>query len=128
MSPENDKRALLGQLRIDRSEAAPAAGAGRPRWLIAALGVLAVVLAGGLWLRLSHAAQPTVHTARAQPLAAGAAGASVLAAPGYVTARRDANVARQTTATLTAVLIADGHDAKEGPACGRLEDTAQRTE
>src|SRR5580700_4996759 len=126
MSPENDKRALLGQLRIDRSEAAPAAGAGRPRWLIAALGVLAVVLAGGLWLRLSHAAQPTVHTARAQPLAAGAAGASVLDATGYVTARREATVSAQITGTLTAVLIEEGDHVKAGQVMGRLDDTAQR--
>jgi RND family efflux transporter MFP subunit len=126
MAPENDKRALLGQLRIDRSEAAPAAGAGRPRWLIAALGVLAVVLAGGLWLRLSHAAQPTVHTARAQPLAAGAAGASVLDATGYVTARREATVSAQITGTLTAVLIEEGDHVKEGQVLGRLDDTAQR--
>ena len=127
MSPENDKRALLGQLRIDRSEPEPAAGARRRRrWLLGAVLALAAALAGALWLRLSHAAPPTVHTALAQPIAAGAAGASVLDATGYVTARREATVSAQITGTLTAVLIEEGDHVKEGQVLGRLDDTAQR--
>jgi RND family efflux transporter MFP subunit len=126
MSPENDKRALLGQLRIDRSAPAPSAGIRWPRWLLGAGVALAAVLAGTAWLRLSHAAPPTVHTARAQPMAAGASGASVLDATGYVTARREATVSAQITGTLTAVLIEEGDHVKEGQVLGRLDDTAQR--
>src|SRR5579863_5446077 len=126
MSPENDKRALLGQLRIDRSEPEPAAGAPRRRWLLGGVVALAAALAGAAWLRLSHAGPPTVHTALAQPIAAGAAGASVLDATGYVTARREATVSAQITGTLTAVLIEEGDHVKEGQVLGRLDDTAQR--
>ena len=126
MSPENDKRALLGQLRIDRSEPEPAAGARRRRWLLGGVVALAAALAGAAWLRLSHAGPPTVHTALAQPIVAGAAGASVLDATGYVTARREATVSAQITGTLTAVLIEEGDHVKEGQVLGRLDDTAQR--
>jgi RND family efflux transporter MFP subunit len=126
MSPENDKRALLGQLRIDRSEPAPAAAGGRRRSVAAAVVVLAVMLAGGAWLRLSRAAPPAVHTALAQPMPAGGGGASVLDATGYVTARREATVSAQITGTLTAVLIEEGDHVKEGQVLGRLDDTAQR--
>ena len=59
-----------------------------------------------------------MHTALAQPIAAGAAGASVLDATGYVTARREATVSAQITGTLTAVLIEEGDHVKEGQVLG----------
>jgi RND family efflux transporter MFP subunit len=125
MSSETDKKALLGQLRIDRSEPAASANAARARWLIGAA-VLLVALLGGTWFMLgAHAALP-VHTVVAQPLAGSGGGASVLDATGYVTARRQATVSAQITGTLTAVLIEEGDHVKEGQVLGTLDDTAQR--
>jgi len=126
MSSETDKKALLGQLRIDRSEPAVSAAAARTRWLIGGLVLLVAVLAGAWFMLAAHAALP-VHTVVAQPLAAsGSGGASVLDATGYVTARREATVSAQITGTLTAVLIEEGDHVKEGQVLGRLDDTAQR--
>ncbi len=124
MSSEPDKKALLGQLRIDRD--APEAGAsGRARWILGGALVLALVAAGA-WLGLSgHAALP-VRTALAQPLAGGGGRASVLDATGYVTARRQATVSAQITGTVAAVLIEEGEHVKAGQVIGRLDDTAQR--
>ena len=126
MSSETDKKALLGQLRIDRgAPPEPGASSGRTRWLIGGALVLVLVAAGG-WLGLSgHAALP-VHTAVAQPLAASGGGASVLDATGYVTARREATVSAQITGTVAAVLIEEGDHVQAGQVIGRLDDTAQR--
>ena len=125
MTSEADKKALLGQLRIDR-DAPDTSAPGRRRWLIGG-GVLVVALvAAGAWLGLSGQAGPVVHTALAQPMSGGAGSASVLDATGYVTARREATVSAQITGTVAAVLIEEGDHVKAGQVIGRLEDTAQR--
>jgi RND family efflux transporter MFP subunit len=56
------------------------------------------------------------------------AGASVLDATGYVTARRSATVSAQITGTLTDVLIEEGDHVKDGQVLARLDDTAQRAQ
>jgi RND family efflux transporter MFP subunit len=123
-SAEPDKKALLGQLRIDRDAPQPRTPA-RRRWILG--GVAALLLgAAGAWLALSGHAALTVHTALAQPLPGGAASASVLDATGYVTARREATVSAQITGTVAAVLIEEGDHVTAGQVIGRLEDTAQR--
>jgi RND family efflux transporter MFP subunit len=124
MTSDTDKKALLGQLRIDRSEP-PRAPIARRTWIIAAGVVLALVAAAGAWLAFSTRAVATVHVAPAQAIG-GAAGTSVLDATGYVTARRQATVSAQITGTVAAVLIEEGDHVKEGQVIGRLEDTAQR--
>src|SRR5215468_3064108 len=125
MTSEADKKALLGQLRIDRT-APPESRAPRRRvWLIGAALVAVALLAAGAWRVLSGRTGLTVHTAVAQPLGAGSAG-SVLDATGYVTARREATVSAQITGTVSAVLIEEGDHVKEGQVIGRLDDTAQR--
>ena len=53
MSSETDKKALLGQLRIDRSEPAASANSARSRWLIGAA-VLLVAVLGGAWFMLDR--------------------------------------------------------------------------
>ncbi|HVN45204.1 MAG TPA: efflux RND transporter periplasmic adaptor subunit [Steroidobacteraceae bacterium] len=127
MTSETDKKALLGQLRIDRSEPPPSAWSGRRTVLIAAGVVLALLLALAAWLAVSAHAAVTVHTVLAQPIGAQAGGAaSVLDATGYVTARRQATVSAQITGTVAAVLIEEGDHVREGQVIGRLEDTAQR--
>jgi RND family efflux transporter MFP subunit len=126
MTSETDKKALLGQLRIDRSEPA-AGGTGRRTWLLGAALLLLVLIAAGAWALVSTRAAVTVHTALAQPIGGGAAGStSVLDATGYVTARREATVSAQITGTVSQVLIEEGDRVKAGQVLGRLEDTAQR--
>jgi RND family efflux transporter MFP subunit len=127
MTSETDKKALLGQLRIDRGEPPASGGGGRRTWLIAAGTALAVLVAAGVWYLLSARAAVAVRTALAQPTAAaGSDSASVLDATGYVTARREATVSAQITGTVAEVLIEEGDHVKEGQVLGRLEDTAQR--
>jgi RND family efflux transporter MFP subunit len=127
MTSETDKKALLGRLRIDRSEPPASAAAARRTWLIGASLGLAALAAAGAWFVLSARAAVPVRTALAQPTAAaGADSASVLDATGYVTARRQATVSAQITGTVAEVLIEEGDHVKEGQVLGRLEDTAQR--
>jgi RND family efflux transporter MFP subunit len=125
MTSEADKKALLGQLRIDRSAPPEAAVPRRRIWIIAGALLAVALLAAGAWRLLSGRTALTVHTAVVQPLTAGSAG-SVLDATGYVTARRQATVSAQITGTVSAVLIEEGDHVKEGQVIGRLDDTAQR--
>ena len=126
MSSETDKKALLGQLRIDRSEPQPSGAHARRPWIVAAGLALAALVAVGAWFALNARAAPVVHTVAAQAIGGRGAGASVLDATGYVTARRQATVSAQITGTVAAVLIEEGDHVKEGQVIGRLEDTAQR--
>ena len=125
MTSEADKKALLGQLRIDRSAPPDSAAPRRRMWLIAGVLLAAALLAAVAWRALSGRTALAVHTASVQPLGSGAAG-SVLDATGYVTARRQATVSAQITGTVSAVLIEEGDRVKEGQVIGRLDDTAQR--
>src|SRR5438270_801414 len=126
MPPETDKNALLGQLRIDRTQREADTGPGRRPWIIGAVVLLVALLVAGAWLGVSGRAALPVHTAVAQPIGATAANASVLDATGYVTARREATVSAQITGTLIEVLIEEGEHVKAGQVLARLDDTAQR--
>ncbi len=126
MSSEDDNKALLQQLRIDRTEPEPAGPPARRYVILGGLVALAVV-AGLLWWTFGAARPVSVHVAAARPIPGGAAAtASVLDATGYVTARREATVSAQITGTVTAVLIEEGDRVKEGQVIGRLDDTAQK--
>jgi RND family efflux transporter MFP subunit len=126
MPPDTDNQALLGQLRIDRTQRETRFDPRRRRWIAAAGLVLVGLIGAGAWFGLSGRAALPVRTAVAQPMAGGGANASVLDATGYVTARRQATVSAQITGTLTEVLIEEGDHVKAGQVLGRLEDTAQR--
>jgi RND family efflux transporter MFP subunit len=125
MSSEPDNKALLAQLRIDRSAPVAEERPSRRPWIIAAALGIAAIAAVVWWRASAHAALP-VHTQVARPVAGGGANASVLDATGYVTARREATVSAQITGTLTEVLIEEGDHVKAGQVLGRLDDTAQR--
>jgi RND family efflux transporter MFP subunit len=120
---DNDKKALLEQLRINRDEDAPGR---RPRllWIVAAVLALAA-LAAAAWL-LPRGQRFDVQAAMAVPPAGTAGAAAILQATGYVTARRQATVSTQITGTLTQVLIEEGDHVKVGQVLARLDDTAQR--
>jgi RND family efflux transporter MFP subunit len=126
MSAEPDKKALLGQLRIDRKVEPAGVPAGRRLWIVGAVVGLGVLLGGGAWLARSARGGLPVHTAPAQALAGGGSGASVLDATGYVTARREATVSAQITGTVTQVLFDEGDHVSAGQVIARLDDTAQR--
>ena len=126
MSAEPDKKALLGQLRIDRGAEPSGPAPGRRTWVVVGVLALIVLLGGGAWLALSARGALPVHTAVAQPLGGGGAGASVLDATGYVTARREATVSAQITGKVTEVLFDEGDRVKEGQVIARLDDAAQK--
>jgi len=126
MPPDTENQALLGQLRIDRTQREAGFDPRRRRWIAGALLVLLALSAAGVWFGLSGRAALPVRTAVARPIAGGGANASVLDATGYVTARRQATVSAQITGTLTDVLIEEGDHVKSGQVLGRLDDTAQR--
>lgn len=115
----------ISELKIDRS--APAASA--RGWLWAAL---ALLLAGGViawWLVARASADPVrvdVETVRGP--SAAAAGATVLDASGYVTARREATVSAEVTGKVAEVLVEEGMRVDEGQVVARLDDTTQRAQ
>ena len=126
MSAEPDKKALLGQLRIDRGTEPAGPAPGRRTRIIGGVVVLIALLGGGAWLALSARGALPVHTALAQSPGGGGAGASVLDATGYVTARREATVSAQITGKVTEVLFDEGDRVSAGQVIARLDDTAQR--
>ena len=122
-----DRKALLDQLRIDRSEA-PASG-GRPlKWF------LLVALVGGagfvLWFFEfpGNDGLPAVGTAVAQAAPVGSTGPSVLDATGYVVARRQATVSSKATGKVVEVLIEEGVVVEEGQLLARLDDSIPRAQ
>src|SRR5215470_12946782 len=128
MSSENEnKAALLEQLRINRDDEQRSVVPPRV-WVILGAVVLLAVLGVLGWRYFAGGPQFTVDSASAAPPAqgAGAPAAAVLQATGYVTARRQATVSTQITGTLTEVLIEEGDHVKAGQVLARLDDTAQR--
>jgi RND family efflux transporter MFP subunit len=116
---------LLKELRIDRSQRDEDEGPRRWPWIVAAIALLAVLLAGAGWWALARRATP-VDTALAVTAAQADQGSAVLQATGYVTARRQATVSAQITGTLTEVHIEEGEHVKKGQILARLEDKAQK--
>ena len=124
---ETDRKALLDQLRIDRSDA-PASGARPLKWF------LLIALVGGagfvLWFFEfpGDDGMPAVGTAVAQPAPATSAGPSVLDATGYVVARRQATVSSKATGKVIEVLIEEGVLVREGQLLARLDDSIPRAQ
>ena len=101
---DNDKGALLHQLRIERSQREEEdTETRRWPWLVGGAVVL-VLIAVGVWFFVGRKPAVVVHTTMAQPMTSGGPSTSVLDATGYVTARRQATVSAQITGKLTDVL------------------------
>jgi RND family efflux transporter MFP subunit len=117
---DEDKSALLQQLRIDRGGEPVSGGRGR-LWLAAAAALL--IAAAGLWYWLPPSGVP-IHIAVAQPVSTDAAGAaSILDASGYVVARRQATVASKITGRLVDLRIEEGDHVQAGQIIAKLDDT-----
>ncbi len=122
----NDHGDLLKQLRIERDQRDEAStGARRWPWVVGAVIVLALIVAGVAFYLLREEAV-TVQTATAVPPAAAGDSAAVLQATGYVVARREATVSAQITGTLTEVLVEEGEHVKKDQVLARLEDSSYK--
>jgi HlyD family secretion protein len=120
----NDKSALLGQLKIDRSVEPPRGGAAR--WIVGAAVAAGIAVAG--YLALRPAAAIPVKAAPVVALTSGSSAGSVLDASGYVIARRQATVSSKVTGKVVELLIEEGKPVKAGEVLARLDDTNVRAQ
>jgi RND family efflux transporter MFP subunit len=121
-----DKSELLKQLHIDRDAREDGSPPRLRLWL--GLGAAALVVAGLLaWLLgREQPLEVTVAAARAMP--ATSAGASVLDATGYVTARRQATVSAKITGKVRDVRIEEGQRVEAGDVLATLDDSEAQVE
>jgi len=121
-----DKKALLNELKIDRSE--PSSDRSSPlKWFF----LIAVVVGGGfaLWvfdIQGTSGSVLPVKVAVAQASSNKPIGASVLDATGYVVARRQATVSAKTTGKVVEVLIEEGLNVQADQLLARLDDSIPR--
>jgi len=121
-----NKSELLKELRIDRDAPEEVSPSRLRLWL--ALGAAVIVLVGlFVWfLNRERPVEVTVAAARAMP--ATSAGASVLDASGYVTARRQATVSAKITGKVRDVRIEEGQHVKAGDILATLDDSEVRVD
>ncbi|MGQ0429904.1 MAG: efflux RND transporter periplasmic adaptor subunit [Gammaproteobacteria bacterium] len=123
-----DKAELLKQLRIDRDAGAGEAAPRSRRWLGLGAALAAAIGAGAWWILRADPIEVAVEPARAIVIAAGGAGASVLDATGYVTARRQATVSAKITGKVRDVRIEEGQVVREGEILATIDDAEARAE
>ena len=121
----DDKSALLGRLKIDRS-IAPQEESGMGKWIIGGLIAIAAIGAAIIFLRPAPAVP--VKAATAISLASAPTAGSVLDASGYVVARRAATVSSKVTGKVTEILIEEGKPVKQGDVLARLDDSNARAQ
>jgi RND family efflux transporter MFP subunit len=122
----DDRSALLGQLRIDRTEEVRSGGRG---WLWAVGAVLLVVAGSALaWFVVDASNRVVARAAVAEAITieGSASRGSVLDASGYVVARRQATVSSKITGKVVAVLIEEGQRVEENEIIARLDDANAR--
>ncbi len=127
MAEQVDKKALLEELKIDRS--APGPDNPRPlKWF--ALIAVAAVAGLVLWfVDLPGADQVIpVKTAVARAASVQPVGTSVLDATGYVVARRQATVSSKATGKVVEVLIEEGLVVERDQLLARLDDSIPRAQ
>ncbi len=116
-----DKKALLDELKIDRTAAEPS---GRPlKWF-----VLIAVVGGVGFVAWFLSFPPTgelvpINTVVARAVSQAPAGSSVLDATGYVVARRMATVSSKITGKVMEVFIEEGLLVEKGQLLARLDDS-----
>jgi RND family efflux transporter MFP subunit len=118
----SDPKALLSQLKIDRSAQGAPPRARGVRWLGLALGLGLVAAATAWWWRAPPVPELEAATARAVATHSAASGGSVLDASGYVIARRQATVSSKVTGKITEVRIEEGQRVAAGEVLARIDD------
>ncbi len=121
-----NKSELLKQLHIDRD--APTEGSSSRLRLWLSIGAVAAVLAVIAVWQLNREKPVAVTLAVAQAMPATSAGASVLDATGYVTARRQATVSAKITGKVREVRIEEGQRVEAGDILATLDDSEARVE
>ena len=124
-----DKRALLGELKIDR-ETQAAEPSRRPlRWfaVIACVAGIAFILWFFNVARVEPAPVAAAPAVAAPPIKSAPEG-SVLDATGYVVARRKATVSAKVTGKVVEVLIEEGMRVEEDQVLARLDASIPRAE
>lgn len=121
-----DKSDLLSQLRIDRGAGTEESPSRTRLWIGVAAGALLAAAALTWFIGRDQATEVGVAPARLIPAAS--AGASVLDATGYVTARRQATVSAKITGKVRTVLIEEGQIVKEGEVLATLDDSETRAD
>jgi RND family efflux transporter MFP subunit len=107
---------ILDKLKIDKTSAPVRRR--RNSWLIPAVVVVLLIMAGGVYLSRSAIPVETVTVARVYP----SQGFTLLNASGYVVAQRKAAVASKTTGRLEWLGVEEGSRVKAGQVLARLED------
>lgn len=130
MSDQQDTRAMLRGLAIDRGSttaAAPAAGVPLAG-VVAAVLIGAATAGGAVWMFKPAPLAPAPQAAEAQNAAqaspASPARGSGLVASGFVVARRSATVAARTTGQVVFVGVEEGQRVRKGEILARLNDDA----
>lgn len=109
----------LASLRIDRT---PPPRRGGPTALTVVLVLVAVVVAGLLALRFSHATSAiTVSVGTAEATGGGSANGAGISANGYVVARTKASVSSKVLGRLAWVGVTEGSQVRENQVIARLE-------
>ncbi len=128
MPLDDDKKKLLGELKIDRGqrEEYTESGPRRTPWIIGGVIVLVLLLAGGgAAFYFLQGKKVEIEEVSAVAPSADPGATAILQATGYVTARRQATVSAQIIGTLKEVLIEEGEHVKPGQVMARLENNAQ---
>lgn len=122
-----DKKALLNELKIDRSD--DEANSVRPiKWFLA-IAILGGVGFVGWFLEFPDRAEALeVRTILAQAPAEVASGSSILDATGYVIARRMSTVSSKVTGKILEVLVEEGMIVEQGQILAILDDSIYRAQ
>ena len=120
-----DKKALLEELKIDRSETVDS---GRPiKWFVALAVVAGVAVLSAVYgVPFLEGERLAVKTVTARAVATTAQSTSVLEATGYVVARRIATVSSKTTGKVVEVLIEEGMVVAADELLATLDDSIPR--
>ena len=124
-----DKRALLGELKIDRDAPATETSQRPWRWFVVIACVAGIAFI--VWFVNVPKADPVPAAApvvAAAPVAKSAPEGSVLDATGYVVARRKATVSAKVTGKVVEVLIEEGMRVEAGQVLARLDASIPRAE
>jgi RND family efflux transporter MFP subunit len=124
-----DKRALLGELKIDRDAPAIETSQRPWRWFVVIACVAGIAFI--VWFVNVPKADPVpaaTPVVAAAPVARSAPEGSVLDATGYVVARRKATVSAKVTGKVVEVLIEEGMRVEAGQVLARLDASIPRAE